>query len=212
MTGCPVWYADSFAPVRLRRLPAGGPRQIVVSNAGITKDPAFHEPVAMQSVELLGLLRSAFPQARLIFTFNGGIDTKYSAPCNRRIATWLSQNGVEYHDISGDSSGFALYEDCDLHVGYRLHSHLHCLSKGIPSILIEEDARAADANLTLGTPGPKAYDIDEPGCRNPWLMKETKSALDWYLRSDCAPMKTALHAISCYAPIMRSALRKALSV
>lgn len=210
MTGCPVWYADSFASVSLRGIPGDGPRRIVVSNAGITKEPFLHAPVAAQTVGLLELLGSLFPRASLLFTFNGGIDTKYSAPCNREVADWLSDQGIEYRDISGDASGFALYEECDLHVGYRLHSHLYCLSRGIPSILIEEDARAADANLTLGTPGPKAYDIDDPESRNPWLVEEVRSAVHWYLQSDCAPMKAALHSAACYAPAMQGALRKAM--
>lgn len=210
MTGCPVWYADGFEPVRLRRPGPGGPRRIAVSNAGITKDPELHGPVAEQTIALLELLGSRFPRSELLFTFNGGINTRYSGPCNREIARWLDDHGIEYRDISGGAGGFALYEGCDMHVGYRLHTHLYCVSRGIPSILIEEDARGADANLTLGTPGPRAYDQDDPSSRNPWLVEEVGSALDWYLESGFAPMEAALHAVSLYAPTMREALMRAV--
>ncbi|WP_143753891.1 hypothetical protein [Collinsella sp. An271] len=73
-----------------------------------------------------------------------------------------------------------------------------------------ETGEIHDANLTLGTPGPRAYDPDDPSSRNPWLVEEVGSALDWYLESDFAPMEAALHAVSLYAPAMREALMRAV--
>lgn len=209
---------DRLPRVVRGRLRAGAPQEAGLWRAaphsglerGITKDPELHGPVAEQTIALLELLGSRFPRSELLFTFNGGIDTRYSGPCNREIARWLDDHGVEYEDISGDAGSFALYEGCDMHVGYRLHTHLYCVSRGIPSILIEEDARGADANLTLGTPGPRAYDQDDPSSRNPWLVEEVGSALDWYLESGFAPMEAALHAVSLYAPAMREALMRAV--
>lgn len=42
------------------------------------------------------------------------------------------------------------YEECDLHVGFRLHGHVTALNCGKPSYLLEQDGRGADYGLSLG--------------------------------------------------------------
>lgn len=44
----------------------------------------------------------------------------------------------------------ALYGNADLHIGYRVHAHLFCLSRRIPSILINEDSRGVGQAAALG--------------------------------------------------------------
>ena len=210
VTGCPVWYPENLAPSRLSEDIDLSPKKIVISNAGITKDPSLHEVVAHQTQLLVSLLQKLFSQAKLLFTFNGGIDTKYSAPCNRAIADFLEEKNVPYYDISGSSAGFDLYNDADLHVGYRLHSHLYCLSKGIPSLLIEEDARGGGANITLGTPRVTAYDSLDPTQRNPYFEKELETVLREYQSSGYLAFVNALERVNLYLPIMKSAIKKAL--
>jgi hypothetical protein len=46
-----------------------------------------------------------------------------------------------------------LYGGADLHIGYRVHAHLFCLSRRVPSILINEDSRGVGQAAALGTKG-----------------------------------------------------------
>lgn len=210
VTGCPVWYPEDSSFSRLSRDVDFDPKKIIISNAGITKDPAVHEGVVYQSQLLVGSLQKLFPQAELLFTFNGGIDTKYSTRCNRGIVDFLERKKIPYYDISGSSSGFDLYDDADLHVGYRLHSHLYCLSRGIPSLLIEEDARGGGANITLGTPRVTAYDPLDCAQRNPYFEKELETILREYQLSGYIAFINALERVNLYLPVMKSAIKKAI--
>lgn len=210
VTGCPVWYPKDLGVSGLSKNINLNPKKIVFSNAGITKNPSVHEAVVRQTQLLVSLLQRFFPNAELLFTFNGGIDTKYSAPCNRAIVDFLEEKNVLYYDISGSSTGFGLYDDADLHVGYRLHSHLYCLSKGIPSLLIEEDARGGGANITLGTPRVTAYDSLDPAQQNPYFEKELETVLQEYQSSGYLAFINALERVNLYFPIMKNAIKKAL--
>lgn len=212
VTGCPVWYPEDLGVSSLSENVNLNPKKIAISNAGITKDPSVHDAVAYQTQLLVSSLQGLFPRAELLFTFNGGIDTKYSAPCNRAIVDFLEKDNVFYYDISGSSAGFNLYDDVDLHVGYRLHSHLYCLSKGIPSLLIEEDARGGGANITLGTPRVAAYDLLNLMQRNPFFEKELKTVLHEYQSSGYVAFVNALERVSLYFPIMKSAIKRAILV
>ncbi|MCR5176340.1 MAG: hypothetical protein K6C05_05760, partial [Anaerovibrio sp.] len=94
-----------------------------------------------------------------IFSFNNGINTKYSSVCNNTIKDYLKNNNITFYDLSGSDVGFENYNDADLHIGFRVHSHIYSLSRRIPSILIEEDLRGYGINETLGLPHLLASDI-----------------------------------------------------
>ena len=59
-------------------------------------------------------------------------------------------------DITGSVEGFKVYDDCDLHIGFRVHAHIYNLSNRHLSILIEEDGRGAGVNEALGIQGFKS--------------------------------------------------------
>ena len=46
------------------------------------------------------------------------------------------------------ASYIKFYDDMDLHIGFRLHAHLYCMARGIPSIIITTDSRGIDSPLT----------------------------------------------------------------
>lgn len=50
----------------------------------------------------------------------------------------------------GCAEGFSVYDDCDFHIGFRVHAHIYNLSRGNISILLNEDARGAGVNDALG--------------------------------------------------------------
>lgn len=53
-------------------------------------------------------------------------------------------------DISGSADGFLIYDNCDLHVGFRVHAHIYNLSKRNKTLLLNEDFRGFAVNETLG--------------------------------------------------------------
>lgn len=66
------------------------------------------------------------------------------------LKEWLERRGVDVRDLSYSCEGFSAYNECDLHVGFRVHAHIYNLSQRIPSVLIEEDGRGWGAVEALG--------------------------------------------------------------
>lgn len=210
LTGCPAWYPNGLQEPCMR-YPRPPLRKILLSNAGLNKSVESHMPVAGQSLGLVDMIQGRYPQASLGFTFNGGIMTRYSSPSNAAIAEGLKRRNVKYWDISGGTTGFEQYDNADMHIGYRVHSHLYCLSKGIPSVLIEEDARGAGANSVLGLKGPKAYIRGNTSDVNPYLLKEVSSILDGYEQTDFLAIRQAMKRIGYYSKNMKAAIAKAIA-
>lgn len=46
-------------------------------------------------------------------------------------------------------SGLDVYDDADLHVGFRVHAHVSALSRRVYSYLLEQDGRGCDYGLTI---------------------------------------------------------------
>ena len=75
---------------------------------------------------------------------------EYTADQYGMLSSRLNAIGVESRDISYSRDGFDIYNDCDLHIGFRVHAHIYNLSMRNISILIEEDGRGAGVNEALG--------------------------------------------------------------
>lgn len=146
MTGCPAWYDLS----KLQQTVYMGPRlqecrKICISDCG-------------NSDNLENLVRLV-EQVRHFF----GCNAKISLVVHRDSGLVEPLKAVEeaYNvqvvDISRSQEGFRVYDDCDIHIGFRVHAHIYCLSERKMSILIEEDARGDGVNGALGLPHIKAY-------------------------------------------------------
>jgi len=195
MTGCAAWYdLENLGDSQLKSLDFSNVRKVVISDQGLTKDSQWHEVKFQQTKELVEFVKMRFNKAEIVFTFNGGIDTKYSGDFNRGICEYLTGKGIEYVDLSGSMEGFHICDDADLHIGYRVHSHIYALSQRIPSILIEEDARGGGVNQALGLPDIQNYSCNEEGnfAPNPYMLSE----LDYYLqeleRENCSRLQAAI--------------------
>lgn len=135
MAGDPAWYdpdwldRDDF--VNSRTLIAFTP----------PANPLFH----VQGLKLLRALLNQFGRDRLIVIFHRGVQRTFERECER--------NGVLMRDIAGSASGFAVYDEVGLHVGYRVHAHLYCTGHATPSYLIAEDSRGIGVLETLGPIG-----------------------------------------------------------
>lgn len=155
MTGCAAWYdLDYVNTTALRN--TGEIMNIVVS------DPANIKNLT-QLITLTDFLKNRFPKATLTVVFHRGIkpDNFTSSRVGQatdKICQVLKKRGVKYHDISYGHKGFDIYNDCDIHIGFRVHAHIYNLSQRRRSILVEEDGRGAGVNEALGLRHITAYD------------------------------------------------------
>jgi hypothetical protein len=89
---------------------------------------------------LLGL-KKVFPSAELVVLRHG---------INQAVENFCKENGFAFRDIYLDKNlGLDIYDQFDLHVGYRVHAHVSALKRRKPSYLLEQDGRGCDYGLTL---------------------------------------------------------------
>ena len=156
LTGCPAWYDLRYVGKTEFRRNIDSIRTIAVS------DPARVYNLDA-SLEVVKYLKKRFKDAEIRFLFHRGINLdqhtsgKSAAKLNE-VARSLRDMGVDYRDISYGVDGFSQYDQCDLHVGFRVHAHIYNMGIRNRSILIEEDDRGAGVNETLGLPSIRAYD------------------------------------------------------
>jgi hypothetical protein len=147
MTGCPVWY--DLDHLERAYTFAGEPKRIALSM------PALMQPGVF---ELTDWLTKRFPKAARIATFHHGIVPNWT-PRGRstgldflKFSAWAAAKGWRVSSLAGSLDKMeGLYGSVDLHIGYRVHAHLLCLSRRIPSILINEDARGVGQAKALGS-------------------------------------------------------------
>lgn len=152
MTGCPAWYNVKIIE-KLTFQDKGIFRKSVPSI--IISDAAYANNVKYMK-ELLEVIRGGvFPAANIKILLHRGI-TKQNEWLLHESNRMRFQYVIE--DISGSKEGFKQYDECDLHIGFRVHAHIYNLSMGNPSILINEDARGAGVNDALGI---RNIDIDK---------------------------------------------------
>ncbi|RCV89373.1 polysaccharide pyruvyl transferase family protein [Billgrantia montanilacus] len=96
-----------------------------------------------QSKKLLSLIKREFSDSDLYVVH-------HSKPNKipKLIADYAVSLGFIEKDISGDSEHLKFYEDIDLHIGYRLHGHIHFLRNRKPSFLMAEDCRSFGISKT----------------------------------------------------------------
>ena len=154
MTGCPAWYdLDSIGKPFIK------PNNI----NKIIFTPAQKFIYSNQCITLMKFIKEKFPNSKLIVSFHRGIGitdeftSLKDAQNTKKIAEFAQKIGAEVIDTSYDSNKLKIYDDCDFHIGYRVHAHIYFLSKRLPSILINEDGRGTVFSETLKTPGIDGY-------------------------------------------------------
>ena len=105
-----------------------------------------HQIYYDQLLELLIFLKKKYTNAKLFISL-------HSRPSNLHLslATTAIKLGFNILNLSGDISNLEMYENIDIHIGYRLHGHIYFLSQRKPSILLVEDARSYGLSRTSGT-------------------------------------------------------------
>lgn len=105
-----------------------------------------YDRYAAQSLRLLDLIKARFPVAKRYVAFHSKI-----GPKPQKIADYAVSLGFTELHLYGDVNNLAVYDDIDLHIGYRLHGHISFLRRRKPSILMVEDARSYGLAHTPGT-------------------------------------------------------------
>lgn len=150
MTGCPAWYDLNYIECldMVRPVSECDVRKIAVS------DPAAVENYDIAK-KLVLFLKKIFPQAQIEFIFHRGRSEKTYlndafALSQNNLSSWCEQNDVMTRNIEYSANGFQIYDECDFHIGFRVHAHIYSLSHRRPTFLIEEDGRGFGVNETLG--------------------------------------------------------------
>lgn len=171
MTGDPAWYDLDHLGRPMESIPS--PSRVVVS---VPADPMHHRAVE----PLVRGLAERFPDAQPVAAFHHGWTagphvSEASASAYARLREAVGTAGVEVVDLAADLAAMeALYSGDTLHVGWRLHAHLLCLSGRRPSILLEEDCRGRGASQALGVPGVQGWRL--PFRLGPYRMTRHRTA------------------------------------
>lgn len=220
MTGCPAWYdLENIGNIELKNKDKKI-KKIAVS------DPA--KVYTMEGiVPVIQFLKKRFLNAEIVYVFHRGIgyDQYTSNKISRKlqkISTQIKDMGVYVKDISYSAEGFKIYDECDLHIGYRVHAHIYNLSIRNRSVLIEEDGRGAGVNESLGLPSIKAYNdkylvrnkylkkiyVKTPYARNKYVINELATYLDVLEESDFQYITNAFILQNQYFKCMVNYIRK----
>jgi len=120
-----------------------------------------------QAAQLVAMVREMFPTASLHFSFNRGF---WSGADMRPY----QQAGVCYN--GSFKTELDIYDKCDLHIGYRVHSHLWFLARRKPSYLLHEDGRGQGQTELLVTEGVDAWDG--------FALHDLRDTIEWDLENN----------------------------
>jgi hypothetical protein len=150
LNGCPAWYA-------LEQIDQRPPLPKRVERIAFTTPADL--PFFMQSIALLRRVRSALPSARILIGLHHGLsfDDVAMAEAHERVLDAARELRCEHVDLSGSSDNLRAYDDCDLHIGYRVHAHIYFMSLRKPSFLLAEDSRGIGVLHALGGVGRSAW-------------------------------------------------------
>ena len=150
MTGCPVWYdVESI----------GKEFDIKNSIKKIVFTTAADPKLIKQTYLLIKSVNKYFPDAEITMSYHRGIfpdkHTTYRATIGYLLmygVAKLVNRKIKIKDVAYKLEKLDFYDDCDFHIGYRVHAHLYFLSKRLPSMLINEDGRGKGMVQTMGLP------------------------------------------------------------
>jgi hypothetical protein len=146
MTGCPAWYDENQLAHEYEFDP--NVKTLVLSM------PAVPQPLIPV---LIHDLARRFPKANRFLSFQAGYKSthsKKSAEYSRWNYLMLARgvlSGFKPISFESDFAGFESFMGgIDLHVGFRVHSHIFSLSQRKTSLLIAEDSRGLGQVAAMG--------------------------------------------------------------
>lgn len=138
LTGCPAWYNLPFVDKTDIKKPSSFSKILVSDPADALNIPLYFD--------LLKHLRQRYPEAEISIVNHRELKTDLA----REIDAFRDKYGIGFYDIAGSADGFSVYDDCDMHVGFRVHAHIYNLSRRNLSVLFNEDIRGIGVNNTVG--------------------------------------------------------------
>ena len=146
MTGDPAWYdLDAI----------DAPLHIPTAVAALALTPPANPAFFGQAIDLFEAIAARHRPARVTIVHHRGVQ--------RPFARLAAGRGWSNRDITGSADGFSVYDDHDVHVGYRVHAHLYATSRGRPSYLVAEDSRGVGVHRSLGALGAVGFGQDADG-------------------------------------------------
>jgi hypothetical protein len=159
MSGCPAWYDLNYI-----NKPFNSQNKI----NRIVFTPAQKEIYHKLTISIMEMLTKIFAKEKLYCSFHRGLyQDKYTNNNETKRLDIIKRAGeklgYEIVNAAYDLSKIKFYEDCDLHVGFRLHGHIHFLSQRKPSFLLHEDSRGRGFSEAIGLPGIQAWEYGRLG-------------------------------------------------
>jgi hypothetical protein len=145
MVGDLAWYHEDYMNQDMR---------IPTSIDEIVMTTPHHSVYEEQAKRLINMVSEEFPEANVTLSFHSRVNLTHEKNL-RRVA---QAKGFDIVYASHQIENVEFYDQCDLHIGYRLHGHLSFLRRRLPSVLLAEDGRGNGFNATLGTAGFPAMD------------------------------------------------------
>ena len=105
-----------------------------------------HEKYYEQAAEILKMISKTFKNSKLYIAFHSKVSSKL-----KEITDLATSLGYKELHLYGDVKNLDIYNNIDLHIGYRLHGHISFLRRRKPSVLLIEDARSFGFANTKGT-------------------------------------------------------------
>jgi hypothetical protein len=139
------WYQDDYIGQEMR---------VPTSIDHIVMTTPHRSHYEAQAKRLMDVVTEEFPGADVTLSFH----SRVNLPHEKNLRNAAERRGFDIVHASHYTENIAFYDDCDLHVGYRLHGHLSFLRRRLPSVLLGEDGRGNGFNATLGTAGFPAMD------------------------------------------------------
>lgn len=196
MTGCPVWY--DLPSIGKEFKENDDIKHIVFTTAA---DPKL----IGQTWKLIKILKRQFPLARVTMSYHRGIMPDKHTTIRATIGYLLMAFGakiinrrMKIKDVAYDLRKLDFYDDCDFHIGYRVHAHLYFLSKRLPSILINEDGRGKGMVTTMDLP---VFNIEDKK-----LVENIEQELESYKRTNFSSFKSVGHYIDNHFAVMKDFL------
>ena len=157
MTGCPAWYDESKLDHDYAF--SANPKRIVLSMPAVPQAQIPH---------LMTKLAKDFPKAQRFLSFQAGYRSTHSKKSaeytrwNRQMMFRGLLHGFKPIEFAGNFPKFESFmQTVDFHIGYRVHSHIFCISQRKTSMLIAEDSRGVGQVAAMGGTALSAHDKPE---------------------------------------------------
>jgi|GEM_PF-2266490 len=86
-------------------------------------------------------MRTYFPRANIKIALHGN---------DQNVKNFAMEHNIDFVEIyKNKDDGLSIYDDVDLHVGFRVHAHVSTLKRRKYSYLLEQDGRGCDYGLTI---------------------------------------------------------------